>query len=1173
MSVPPPAVIHRKRRWPIVLGVVVGSVVVLYFVATSGAFIKGVVLPRVADALKSDLTVGDVSVSPLSSITLTDVKLTPKGAETLATIRRVEAHYSLWSIIRGTIKVDDATVDGAEINLVEAKDGTSNLSKLIDSLGDDKKPKDKTAPPVLDVHNVAVKNGTLHYRKTDTNGATMSADVSNLNVGLDQLANGKTGKLTLAADAKAQHVGAPPADAALHLGGAFDVALDDALLPTLLKGGLKVDLTQGTGPLQAYVGLGTALDIDLTGKEVKDLVLRFSRAGQELASIAIRGPFDLAKKEVRLAYEVKGLDKRVLSLVGAASGIDLGDATVGATGRVDVANGGNLVASNGRLNVAKLSLAGNGARSPAVDIGLDYKASVSLAERTALVEKMDLFVKQGTNDLVKGAMDRPMNLAWDKPVPGFRESTYSVVVAGFDLSQWRALLPTNAPTGIVRSDFKVTAEKDGQVVRIALNTAVDNLSASVGGSQIKNANATFKLTGTVAEFSSYTADALSLEVRQGRDQLLSVSGSADWRMKTQLGGVQLTVEGQLAPLLSLFPVPGVDLRAGVVKFSGQIAKRTGDMMVNANASVANVQGTVGKTQLADYQASADFSVTASGNKESMVTDIDIQRATLAAQTGFTAGGSVDVHGKYSLAKKTGSFDFKSINLNESALGPFVAPVVAPNKLLSVSLDLNGKADVNLASKSSAQIDLKVSNLRAEDPAHKFPATPLAAGVSVDVSQEGSVSDIRKFEIDLGGTARATNKLAIVGHIDLSTNKPTPTTVTIRSAGLDLTSYYDLLVGGSTNTAPAQPAAPASKPDPTVEPPPIHLPIRDLTADVDIARILLREVEVGALKGRVTAKDDHVSVDPFGFTINGAPVTTKVIANLGVPGYEYDVNFGAAQIPLAPLANSFVMDLKGLVQGTALATINLKGAGVTGANLKKNLGGLVLVVATNAQVRIPDKTIKLPGFLTWMPIIPNEINPGFVLGLIGKKSVLAEPIRTIQTRIDIAQGVAKLSETRVASPAILADVTGTIRIADIFTNSVMTLPVSVAIGGSGPLPAARNIGKAVGTIGKPKFDADPVAILALGAGIIPGGSALTDAAGGALNKLNDKTGGALGAVGNLISNPGGASTNGAAPGGGIGDAIGNLLGGGAKKTNAPAATPNTSKPINPLDLLPFGGKKK
>lgn len=1157
-----------------VLGIAAGSLVVLYFVATSGAFIKAVVLPRVADALKSDLSVGDISVSPFSSVTLSDVKLTPKGAEPLATVKRVHARYSLMSIIRGTIAVDEATVEGAEVNLVEAKDGTSNLSRLIDSLGGDNKPKEKSAPPKLAVRNVALKDAALRYRTAVAASGVQSVEVTGLNLTLDQLVNNQPGKLAIAGDLRAKGVGKPPGDLAVRLGGNLDVTVDDALLPSLVKGGLKADLSQGTGPFQSYAGLGTALDVDLTGKEVRDLVLRFAQGGQELARIGVRGPFDLAKKELRLSYEVKGLDRRVLALAGAASGIDLGDTTVGATGRVDVANGGNLVASNGRLTVARLSLGGQGTRTPVVDVAADYKASANLSDKTALVDKLDLLVKQGNADLVKGTLDRSMNLAWDKPMAGFQESTYSVVLAGLDLAQWRAVLPTNAPSGLVRADVRVTAEKSGQVVRLALNAGVDNLAASVGGNRIQDGAATLKLTGSATEFNSFNADSLALEVRRGRDVLLSVTGLGDWRTKNGQGGVQLNVEGQLAPLLSIVPVAGIDLKSGTVKVSGQLAKRATDVGANLSVSVARLTGSVGSIQLADYQANAEFAVTASGPKDDPFNEVDIQRASLSAQTGFNAGGSLDLHGKYNVARKAGSFDFKSVNLNESALGPFVAPAIAPNRLLSVALDLNGKAEVNLASKSSAQLDLKLSNLRAEDPAHRLPTVPLAAGLGLDVSVEGLVSDIRRLELDLGATDRAKNRLALSGHVDLSTNKPTPSTVSIRSEGLDLTRYYDLFAGGSTNAPAAQPAPTARKSDPNVEPPAVVLPIRDLTGDVDIAAVYLREVEAKAIKGRVVVKDGRVALDPFGLTLNGAAVTAKVNANLGVPGYEYDVNFGASSVPIAPLADSFVADLKGLAQGTAIANISLKGAGVTGPNLRRNLGGLVLVVATNAQIRIPDKPIRLPGFLTWMPIFPYEINPGTVLALIGKKSVLAEPIRTVQARVDIAQGVAKVSETRVASPAILAEVAGSVALNDVLTNSTLKLPVAVAIGGNGPLPAARTIGTAVGTIGSPKFDKDLVALASIGLSVIPGGGALgekaTGAIRGAAGQLNERTGGALGAAANLLGG-GGASTNtNAAPANLIGGAL-NLLGGGKGKTNAPAA--NTNKPANPLDAFPNPFKRK
>ncbi|KAB2667667.1 MAG: hypothetical protein DVB31_07720 [Verrucomicrobia bacterium] len=718
------------------------------------------------------------------------------------------------------------------------------------------------------------------------------------------------------------------------------------------------------------------------------------------------------------------------------------------------------------------------------------------------------------------------------------------------------------------------------MIRVVLDSGIDKLSGTVDGNRIQDAAATFKLSGSSAEFNVFTADSFAVEVRSGRDALLAVSGLGDWRAKTSQGGLQFNAEGQLAPLLALYPLPDIALKSGVAKFSGQIAKRSTDMTANASASLGSLTGTVGKSQLVDYQANADFSVTATGLDKMPVAEIDIQRASVSAQSGFNGGGTLDFHGKYSLAKQAGTFDFKSVNLNESALGPFVAPAVAPNKLISVAVDLNGKAEINLAAKSSAVIDIKVTNFRAEDPAHRFPATPLSAGLSLDVTQQGAVSDIRRIELDLGATARASNKLSIAGHVDLSTNKPTPSTVSLRSDGLDLTQYYDLFAGSTTNAEPAQPSRPAqTKSDPNVEPAPIHLPLRDLTGDIDIAHVYLREIDVGAVKGRVVLKDDHIALDPFGLTINGGPVTARVLANLAVAGYEYDVKFGAGQVLLAPLANSFVLDLKGLATGNALATINLKGAGVTGPNLRKNLGGLVLVVATNAQIRIPDKAIKLPAFLTWLPIFPNEINPATVLALIGKKSVLSEPISTVQTRVDIDRGVARLSETRVSSPAILAEVVGTVQLNDVVTNSTLNLPVSVAIGGNGPLPAARTIGKAIGTIGNPKFDKDLVALASLGMSILPGGGVLGDKAAGALqgaaDKLNAKTGGALGAVGNLIggANAGAgtpaAKTNAAPAGSALGNVL-NALGGAPKGTNPAAA--NTNKAINPLDFLPFGRKK-
>src|SRR5512140_1974266 len=79
--------------------------VVLYFVVSSAAFVKGFVLPRVAKSLNADITVGDVALSPFSQLTVDKLKVQPKGAEPLLTAEQLRVRYSLLSILRGNYVV------------------------------------------------------------------------------------------------------------------------------------------------------------------------------------------------------------------------------------------------------------------------------------------------------------------------------------------------------------------------------------------------------------------------------------------------------------------------------------------------------------------------------------------------------------------------------------------------------------------------------------------------------------------------------------------------------------------------------------------------------------------------------------------------------------------------------------------------------------------------------------------------------------------------------------------------------------------------------------------------------------------------------------------------------------------------------------------------------------
>src|SRR5438105_10099943 len=178
--------------------------VVAYFVATSAPFFKGVILPRVGKALNADVTVGDASLSPFSRIVLRQLKVKTTGAEPLLQADEVRLRYSLWSIIRGNIKVDEVTLDSPTIQIVQNADGSSNLDPL---LGKEEKPAAKptakpSKPPQLDVKNLTLKNLSLRAVQNFKDGGRQTIELSDVNIGLDQFKNGASGKLTLAAAMK-----------------------------------------------------------------------------------------------------------------------------------------------------------------------------------------------------------------------------------------------------------------------------------------------------------------------------------------------------------------------------------------------------------------------------------------------------------------------------------------------------------------------------------------------------------------------------------------------------------------------------------------------------------------------------------------------------------------------------------------------------------------------------------------------------------------------------------------------------------------------------------------------------------------------------------------------------------------------------------------------------------
>src|SRR6185436_15773000 len=121
---PTPKRFRWLRRLVWLGGLLIIPLVIGYFVGTSSAFFKGVILPRVGKAMNAEVTASDASISPFSAVTLRGFTVKTSGAEPVVSVDEVRLRYSLMSILRGNIQVAEVTVAGPKIRIEQRADGT-----------------------------------------------------------------------------------------------------------------------------------------------------------------------------------------------------------------------------------------------------------------------------------------------------------------------------------------------------------------------------------------------------------------------------------------------------------------------------------------------------------------------------------------------------------------------------------------------------------------------------------------------------------------------------------------------------------------------------------------------------------------------------------------------------------------------------------------------------------------------------------------------------------------------------------------------------------------------------------------------------------------------------------------------------------------------------------------
>jgi hypothetical protein len=993
----------RKLVW--LAGILVVLLIVIYFVATSSAFLKGVILPKVSKALGADVTVADAQISPFSYVSFRDLKVQPPAGEPLLTVQEIHANYSLLSILTGNIEVSEVVIESPVMTVVQNADGTSNIDALIKTNVKESRPvtssSNSSKPAQIDIKKVALNNATIRLVKNYANGTKDVMEVSGLNFTVNGLKNGQAGKIELAAALTVQMAAQTNAVAAAlqaKLTGAFDFALTPDLKPASAKGSTTFTVQEAYGPLADLNAFAATLNCELTATELKELALRFTKANATLAQIRVSGPFDTAKLEGKFKLEISGIDQQALNLVGAASGMDFGTTTFNSTNAIELGKGGKMISLTGHFDLAHLQVKQKEQTSPTLDVHSDYAVTVDQTASSAVLQTLNLIGTQDSRALLRVGLSSPMTIGWGNASSAVDDAAINLIVTNLTLADWKAFAGDAAPGGVLNLTAKLVSQKAGQQLGFQSDTHLENLTTGTGSTSVNQGNVRMQASGSVANMKLVKLDNYQLDVVRQGQSLVKVSGSGTFDSVTQDADLRVAVQAALAQLMK---VPNVSTADGTVNFKGH---------------VTNQQKKIGLTG----------------------------------------------------------------------------------------------------------------------------------------------------ELDLVPTERATNTLQLNGSVDVSQPDAITGNVKLASESLDVTRYYDLfssLKPAATN-APAVATSGPAPADSDKEPDAIKLPLKNFIFDLNVGHLFLREVDIASWQTTALIDGGQVVIKPCQLTLNGAPIKATVNLNLGVPGYAYDVAFNADAIPLAPLVNSFVPDRKGQIAGTTVIGVQVKGAGITGSSLQKNLNGQLDFGTTNMNLAIPN--IRIPLVKSVINIIvglPDLIrNPTAMLGnLLGggsKKSGWADslsssPIDAITVQANVGEGKVQLQSAEIRSAAFQAIASGQIVLAPVLTNSTMAIPVKAALSRS----LAAQIGlvdastptnavyvflpdflKMEGTIGKPQTKIDKLVLVELAA---------------------KTSGGIAGKIGEAGGNKATSAIN----------ALGGLLGGNqSATTNSPSMTTNASPISGLLDLF-------
>jgi len=421
---------HRRWRRALLWVGGIGLTILVggWLFLNSTLYFRGIILPRLEEKLRAQITIQDIDWSLLEGITMRGLVVQTVGDEPVFKAEELRLRARAWDLGEGPIISQLHLIDPA-LNVVVAEDGTSNFDSIREALrGTD----DGKTPEISDI---SIKNGVfLFTRESKISG------LHDLSFDLSRWSDGAAGEVVLAANVS--HM-----EGANKILGEFN--LEGSLTgsgghrPVQFQGRAGLELREGEGNYTDWSDVSLRLQGDLEADALRGFRLDLTD-GIKSGTLQAQGKRESTGDWV-IDLKTDGLVRRILPL----SGIELADVM----GEVAI-NGAHTV----RLNSSGLETVGNfnvGTTLPAIQWTMGYQFVADYSERRVIFDSITLEGRQNQNVVMTGALEEPLRLDWTQT--GFALGDIGCVfeTKRLNLSQWRGIMGHKLDAGTL--DLKLQA--------------------------------------------------------------------------------------------------------------------------------------------------------------------------------------------------------------------------------------------------------------------------------------------------------------------------------------------------------------------------------------------------------------------------------------------------------------------------------------------------------------------------------------------------------------------------------------------------------------------------------------------------------------------------------------------------------------------------------------------